>query len=67
MPAGHYDLVAWQERCGEQRQGVDVKDGIMPDISFTLAENRQNILPDDAPARGAGEGKGYGVEHGFWA
>ncbi len=61
VPAGHYDLIAWQERCGEQHQAVEVKEGDMPEISFTLAENRQSILANDAPAAPAS----YGVEKGL--
>jgi len=61
VPPGHYELVAWQERCGEQHQTVDVHQGDMPDTSFTLSENRQSILANDPPA----DDPSYGIEHGL--
>jgi len=61
VPPGDYQLVAWQERCGEQRQTIKVGlDGVR-DITFTLDENRSSILANDPPhPRG-----NYGVERGL--
>ena len=62
VPVGKYNVVAWQERCGEQQQPVEVgNEWEPPEISFTLAENRQSILANDPPVRDSS----YGVERGL--
>jgi plastocyanin len=61
IPPGHYELVAWQERCGEQRQSVEVHPGDTPEIHFALDENRKSILANDPPRHEAA----YGVARGL--
>jgi hypothetical protein len=61
VPAGHYALFAWQERCGKQHQAIDVAAGSTPDITFTLSEDRQSILANDPPRHA----DGYGVDRGL--
>jgi hypothetical protein len=60
VPAGHYNVVAWQERCGKQQQAIDVT-ATSPDIAFTLSEDRQSILANDPPRHA----NGYGVDRGL--
>ncbi len=61
VPAGKYELVIWQERCGEQRQPVEVSSDAAADVSITLSENRQQIIANDPPRKPAD----YGVERGL--
>lgn len=61
VPPGEYQLVAWQERCGEQRQAIKVGPGGTEEITVTLDENRGNILANDPPRKR----DGYGVERGL--
>lgn len=61
IPAGNYEIIAWHERCGEQRQTVIVNDKGASDISMTLEESRQQIIANDLPTRE----KEYGVERGL--
>ncbi len=61
LPAGHYELVAWHERCEEQRKPFDVAVSSDADISFALEESRRSILANDPPERRAA----YGVERGL--
>ncbi len=61
LPAGKYELVAWQERCEEERKTVDLGADSAASIDFTLGESRKNILANDPPRRGGG----YGVERGL--
>ena len=65
VPAGEYDLVAWQERCGEQRQHVRVNPQAAGDITLTLDENHTNIIANDPPRKRDGYGveRGLGVKH----
>ena len=60
VPTGQYELVAWHERCGEQRQTIEVRSDA-PEVSLTLEENRQNIIAHDPPKRDAD----YGIERGL--
>src|SRR5689334_17106796 len=39
LPPGHYELMAWQERCDEQRMPIDVVTGKVAEVSFRLEEN----------------------------
>ena len=61
VPPGQYDLVAWQERCGEQHHPIRVVAGQAPELSLVLDENRASILANDPPERRGG----YGVERGL--
>jgi plastocyanin len=61
VPPGHYELVAWHERCGEARQTVDVSADSAPEVSISLSENRQSIVAHDLGTHDAG----YGVERGL--
>jgi plastocyanin len=61
IPAGRHELIAWQERCGEQRQTIDVGPDGPGEITFTLDENRRSIIENDPPQRD----RAYGVERGL--
>lgn len=61
LPAGKYELVAWQDRCAEERQTIELGSGPVAEINFTLGESRRNILANDPPERHGG----YGVERGL--
>lgn len=60
VPPGHYTVVAWQERCAEAAQEVEVVSGREAEIDFTLEENRKNVIANN-PRRDAD----YGVERGL--
>ena len=64
VPAGKYDLIAWQERCEEQRLSVEVQSGQANDVSFTLKESRDRILSTEQNRRGSygGVERGLGVK-----
>jgi plastocyanin len=62
IPAGKYQLFAWQERCGDQHQTVTVGPDEANEIDFTLDENRQSILANDPPSHTKTYG---GVERGL--
>ncbi len=61
LAPGRYELVAWHERCDEQRKWVDTRLGAVGDITFALELSRKSILANDPPGRRAG----YGVERGL--
>jgi len=62
VPAGKYELVAWQERCDEQRTSVTVDaTGTLPEISLDLHEKGRSIVSSEAPP----SNRGYGVESGM--
>jgi plastocyanin len=61
VPAGRYELVAWQERCGEQRTAIRVGPDSAQPINVVLTENRASILANDPPERHGG----YGVDRGL--
>jgi hypothetical protein len=62
VPAGKYELVAWQERCDEQRVSVTI-DGAatLPEVSIDLHEKGRSIVSSEAPP----SNRGYGVESGM--
>jgi hypothetical protein len=64
VPAGTYQVTAWQERCQAQHQKVQVGPGLNPELSFTLEEDRDSILANDPPRHGEtyGVGRGLGVK-----
>jgi hypothetical protein len=64
VPPGHYTLIAWQERCGQIEQAVDVGPAGLTGVTLTLSEDRQQILADQPPSRNAAYGvqRGLGVE-----
>jgi plastocyanin len=61
VPAGHYEVYAWQDRCGAQHQAIDVGSTSNLPITFSLDENREAILMNDPPRHG----QTYGVERGL--
>jgi len=61
MPPGKYDLVAWHERCEEQRQPIEVRAGEPIEVAFTLKESR-GAAANNSPADQRGS---YGVERGL--
>jgi plastocyanin len=61
VPAGHYTLAFWQERCGTRRQQVDAGPGHEQELSLSLTEDRNNILANDTPAHD----DSYGTERGL--
>ena len=61
IPPGQYEVVAWHERCGDQRQSVELLPGKPSEIEFTLQENRQQIIANDPPKKD----QGYGIERGL--
>jgi plastocyanin len=60
IPAGHYDLFAWQERCGFQKQSIDLGGASDAPVNFSLGEDRQSILTNDPPVHDS-----YGVDRGL--
>jgi plastocyanin len=61
VPPGKYDLVIWQERCGEMHSAVDVGPDGLAAVSVTLSENRDNVIANHPPSHDAG----YGIERGL--
>jgi plastocyanin len=61
VPAGHHDLVVWQERCEDQHLAVDVQSQDLAGLKISLEESRRSIIANDPPARH----EGYGVERGL--
>jgi plastocyanin len=60
LPAGTYQIVAWQERCDEQRQIITVSPDRPAEITFSLAESREKILSSSEDRH-----ESYGVERGL--
>jgi plastocyanin len=60
VPAGKYELVAWHERCDEQKQPATVGDAV-PTLAFHLHENHDAVIA----AAPADKRAGYGVERGL--
>jgi hypothetical protein len=61
IPAGKYQLTAWQERCESQHQAVEVGPNLTSELSLTIGESRQSILTNDPPKHG----DSYGIECGL--
>jgi plastocyanin len=61
IPPGHYELLAWHDRCDEQRQTIDVSAHGTIDVAVHVQESRNAILQNDAP----NHENGYGVERGL--
>jgi plastocyanin len=61
LPAGQYQISAWQERCATVHQTIDVGPGHDQDITFTLAEDHDSIIANDPPRHG----DNYGVDRGL--
>jgi plastocyanin len=59
LPAGHYQLTAWQERCKPVHQLVTVGSA-GTEITFHLEEDHNSIVSNDPPKRA-----GYGIERGL--
>jgi plastocyanin len=61
LPPGTFEVAAWQERCDEQRQPIDVRPGGEPaSIDFTLKPTRARSLAAADNRRAT-----YGVERGL--
>jgi plastocyanin len=62
VPAGKYQLVAWQERCEEQRTDVTIGGpGTTAEVSIDLREKGRGVVSSEAPP----PDNGYGVESGM--
>jgi plastocyanin len=61
IPPGDYELVAWNDRTGEQRQSVEVEANATVDVAMHLHENREAVMQNDPPNHVSG----YGVERGL--
>jgi plastocyanin len=61
VPPGKYEIVAWHERCSEQKQSLDVGKDPVEQIKLTLEESRSSII-ESAPAH---NDEGYGIERGL--
>ena len=61
VPAGEYELVAWNERCPQVQQKITVAAGGIPAVSLMLHEDRDNVASSDPPK----ERNEYGVERGL--
>jgi plastocyanin len=62
VPAGKYELVAWQERCDEQRADVTIGGpGTIDDVSIELREKGRSVVSSEA----APPDNGYGIESGM--
>jgi len=60
LPPGHYELVAWHERCEEKHKAIDVASEPL-EVSITLEGSRESILANAPPERRGA----YGVERGL--
>jgi plastocyanin len=60
VPSGKYEVVAWNDRCEEQRQSVEIDADHPADLSLTLAQSRDRVLSESD--RHAGYG---GIERGL--
>jgi plastocyanin len=66
IPAGHYVLVAWHDRCVTVRQAIDIgSNNSDPSIAFSLVEDRGNIMANNPPSHGDAYGteRGLGIKH----
>jgi plastocyanin len=61
VPPGHYQIVAWNNRCDEERQPIDVGPGDVSGITLHLHESRDAIMTNNAPNHDTG----YGVDRGL--
>src|SRR2546421_3173619 len=64
VPPGTYDVIAWQERCDEQRRTLELRADQPSEISLTLSENRDRALSSASTDRRAygGVERGLGVK-----
>lgn len=64
VPPGTYDVVAWNERCDEQKQTVEIKDGIATELNFALNESHDRAISSSDTGRKnyGGIEKGLGVK-----
>jgi plastocyanin len=64
IPAGHFVLCAWHDRCAPVKLPVTVGSGSDQPLHISLAEDRDNILANNAPIRELyGTERGLGVKH----
>jgi plastocyanin len=64
VPPGHFNLIAWQERCGQTEQSIDLGPAGASNVTLTLSEDRDQILADQPPTRNVPYGlqRGLGVQ-----
>lgn len=60
VPPGHYELIAWHERCEEKHQPIDIGAAAV-ETTIALEASRENIIANAPADRRAG----YGVERGL--
>jgi hypothetical protein len=61
VPRGHYQIVAWHDRCDEIRESIDVAAADVDGLAFHLSESRDAIMDNDAPSH-----QGYtGIDRGL--
>jgi plastocyanin len=58
VPPGHYQIIAWNERCDDERQSIDVGASDVSGITLHLHESRDAIMANNAPNHDTG----YGVD-----
>jgi plastocyanin len=61
IPAGHYEISIWQERCAVQKRQIVISPGQDADADFALNEDRDAIIANDPPRHDAQ----YGVARGL--
>jgi plastocyanin len=61
VPIGHYQIVAWNDRCDEEKQAVDVGAAGLNSVVLHLHESRDAIINNDAPNHESD----YGVDRGL--
>jgi plastocyanin len=61
VPPGHYQIVAWHDRCDEVRQSIDVGPADVEEVALHLAESRDAIMDNDAP----NHQNDYGIDRGL--
>ena len=60
VPAGHYQVTAWENRCKPLHEQVDVGPAGSTPVAFNLEEDHDSIISTDAPTRAS-----YGIERGL--
>jgi plastocyanin len=61
VPPGRYEIVAWNDRCDEERQAIDVGGADVSGVTLRLHESRDAIMSNDPP----NHDNGYGVDRGL--
>jgi plastocyanin len=61
MPPGKYEMVAWNDRTGEERQTIEITAGATAEVAMHLSENREAVMQNDPPNHESGYGVGRGL------